>query len=141
MTIFDRSAGTGACWSSAWRSFAFVVPSGMRAYSGDQRDFEEQLCRAATSVVSKFWLHIDAGRAAAPLPGARASSPHKQHKITEEDWRNRDKRQEYRAAVNDMVARTSTAHAPWTIVPGNDKYFARVDVARTLCERLEAALE
>ncbi|MCA9621166.1 MAG: hypothetical protein KC731_19225, partial [Myxococcales bacterium] len=62
-------------------------------------------------------------------------------KITDEDWRNRDRWDAYTQAVNDMVARTSTEYAPWTLVPSEDKRFGRVMVLETVCDRLAAALE
>ena len=64
----------------------------------------------------------------------------KRHKITPEDWRNRRKWDDYRMAVNDMVAHTSTGSAPWTLVAGEDKKFARVQILKALCRRLEDAL-
>jgi AMP-polyphosphate phosphotransferase len=64
----------------------------------------------------------------------------KRHKIGPEDWRNREKWDAYAEAVSDMVARTSTVEAPWTLVPANDKRFARVRVVESLCRRLEEAL-
>lgn len=64
----------------------------------------------------------------------------KRFKITEEDWRNREKSEAYHTAVCDMVNRTSTSTAPWTLIEANDKSFARVKILRTICERLEAAL-
>jgi polyphosphate kinase 2 (PPK2 family) len=66
--------------------------------------------------------------------------PYKRYKITDEDWRNRKKWDNYKAAVNDMIAHTSTAVAPWTIVPGNDKRFARIQILHTLTQRLKKAL-
>ena len=71
----------------------------------------------------------------------RAKIEHKRFKITEEDWRNREKAGAYHEAVCDMVDRTSTGTAPWTIVESNDKYFARVKILRTICERLEKELK
>ena len=71
----------------------------------------------------------------------RAKVPFKQFKITEEDWRNHDKWDAYQQAVCDMVERTSTGEAPWTLVESDDKRHARVKILRTLCERLEAELE
>ena len=65
----------------------------------------------------------------------------KQHKIGPEDWRNREKWDAYRDAVDDMVARTSTDEAPWTLVAANDKRCARVQVVESLCERLGRALD
>jgi len=64
----------------------------------------------------------------------------KQYKITAEDWRNRDKWDLYHQAVCDMVDRTSTGIVPWTLVEAEDKYFARVKILRTICQRLEQAL-
>jgi len=63
------------------------------------------------------------------------------YKITDEDWRNREQWVGYEHAVHDMVARTSTANAPWTLVPANDKRAARLMVIRAVCDALEAALQ
>ncbi|MDP2248439.1 MAG: polyphosphate:AMP phosphotransferase, partial [Nitrosomonadales bacterium] len=65
----------------------------------------------------------------------------KRFKITEEDWRNREKWEAYQAAVSDMIDRTSTGKAPWTLVEANDKYYARIKVLRSLCEALETELK
>jgi polyphosphate kinase 2 (PPK2 family) len=65
----------------------------------------------------------------------------KRHKIGPEDWRNREKWEPYEQAVSDMIARTSTPQAPWTLVAANDKRFARVQVVESLCTRLERALD
>jgi len=62
----------------------------------------------------------------------------KRFKLSEDDWRNRDKWEEYELAVADMVDQTSTLYAPWTLVEANSKYFARIKVLKTLCERIEA---
>jgi len=70
----------------------------------------------------------------------REKDPRKQHKITEEDWRNREKWDDYEAAVNDMVARTNTTRTPWTIVSGNDKKYARIQILDTICNGLEHVL-
>ncbi|MEQ8953049.1 MAG: polyphosphate:AMP phosphotransferase, partial [Gammaproteobacteria bacterium] len=67
--------------------------------------------------------------------------PWKQHKITEEDWRNREKWNDYKIAVNDMVAHTSTVKAPWTLVAGNDKRFARIQILNTVCTGLESVID
>ena len=66
--------------------------------------------------------------------------PRKTQFLTEEDWRNRERWQDYEHAVCDMVDRTSTEVAPWTLVEADNKYFARIKVLRTLCDRLEEAL-
>ena len=64
----------------------------------------------------------------------------KKHKITDEDWRNREKWDAYETAIDEMVARTSTHDAPWTLVSATDKKSARLTVLKTLCDRLEEAL-
>jgi len=70
----------------------------------------------------------------------RQATDFKRYKITDEDWRNRKKWDAYKEAINDMVAHTSTEFAPWTVVPGNDKHFARVRILKTLSEALERLL-
>jgi polyphosphate kinase 2 (PPK2 family) len=70
----------------------------------------------------------------------RQRTPWKMHKIGPEDWRNRDKWDAYEVAVNDMIARTSTAYAPWTLVAANDKRAARIEILKCFCDRLKAAL-
>ncbi len=110
----------------------------MRAY-GEINDFEEQLCDHGIALL-KFWLHVDADEQLRRFR-EREQTPHKAWKITEEDWRNREKRGEYEAAVNEMVARTSTAYAPWEIVPGNDKRHGRIQVLERVCRAYEALLK
>lgn len=110
----------------------------MRSYQ-EINDFEEQQYLHGT-VVTKFWLHISADEQLRRFE-ERQATPWKQHKITDEDWRNRENWDLYAAAVNDMVARTSTNEAPWIIVPANDKKYARIHILKTLCQRIEAALE
>ena len=108
----------------------------MRAYS-EINDFEEQLVNAGTVVV-KFWLAIDQQTQLERFE-EREQIPFKRYKITEDDWRNRDKWDDYVQAVGDMVDRTSTEIAPWTLVEANDKRWARVKVLRTINQALEAA--
>ncbi|WP_166359088.1 polyphosphate:AMP phosphotransferase [Pseudomonas akapageensis] len=135
-TVFDRSwygrvlveRVEGFCSKADW----------MRAY-GEINDFEEQLSDAGVVVV-KFWLAIDKETQLERFK-EREQIPFKRFKITEEDWRNRDKWDLYRAAVGDMVDRTSTEIAPWTLVEANDKRWARVKVLRTINEALEAAFK
>jgi len=133
-TVFDRS------WYGrvlVERVEGFCPPSDwMRAY-GEINDFEEQL-RDAGVVVVKFWLSIDQQTQLERFE-AREAVPFKRFKITEEDWRNREKWDQYAEAVGDMVDRTSTTIAPWTLVEANDKRWARVKVLRTINEALEAA--
>jgi len=109
-----------------------------RSYS-EINHFEEQLCESGI-ILLKFWIHLDKDEQLRRFK-EREITPWKVHKITEEDWRNRDKWDDYKAAVNDMVAHTSTEYAPWTLVPGNDKKFARVDILKTICEAMERNLK
>ena len=91
------------------------------------------------AVLLKFWLHIDLAEQLARFE-ARQQMAHKQWKITEEDWRNRERWDDYSLAVNEMVVRTSTEYAPWTLVPGNDKKFARTFVLEHVRNALKKAL-
>ena len=135
-TVFDRS------WYGrvlVERVEGFCAPGDwLRAY-GEINDFEEQLSEAGVVLV-KFWLSIDQQTQLERFK-AREQIPFKRFKITEEDWRNRDKWPLYRDAVGDMVDRTSTQIAPWTLVEANDKRFARIKVLRTINEALEAAFD
>lgn len=115
----------------------FCTPADwMRAYS-EINDFEEQLVNAGVVVV-KFWLAIDQQTQLERFE-EREQIPFKRYKITEDDWRNREKWDLYTEAVGDMVDRTSSEIAPWTLVEANDKRWARVKVLRTINEALEAA--
>ena len=105
---------------------------------GEINDFEEQLTRNG-AVVVKYWLQISKEEQYRRFK-ERQKTRHKQFKITDEDWRNRKKWDDYQEAAADMIERTSTAYAPWTIVESNDKLFARIKIIKTLCERLEQAL-
>jgi polyphosphate kinase 2 (PPK2 family) len=109
----------------------------MRAYR-EINHFEEQLLRNGT-VVAKFWLQISKDEQLRRFK-AREATPFKRFKITPEDWRNRKRWGAYEAAVADMIDRTSTEIAPWTIVEAEDKYFARVKILRTLVRTLEESL-
>ncbi len=110
----------------------------LRAYS-EINDFEENLVRFGIVLV-KFWLAIDKDTQYERFK-ARENTPYKRFKITDEDWRNRDKWDQYVDAVGDMVDRTSTSFAPWTLVEANDKHFARIKVLRTINDALEKALD
>ena len=72
---------------------------------------------------------------------AREETGYKRYKITDEDWRNRGKWDEYSEAVCDMIDYTSTRNAPWTLVEANNKYYARVKVLKTICEQIEKRLK
>jgi polyphosphate kinase 2 (PPK2 family) len=91
-------------------------------------------------VVLKFWLSISKDEQLARFK-AREKTSFKQFKITADDWRNRERWDEYEEAVCDMLDRTSTEKVPWTLVPANNKYAARIQVLQTLCETLESALK
>lgn len=133
--IFDRSwygrvlveRVEGFCDHADW----------MRAY-GEINDFEEQMVRNRTVVV-KFWLSISQDEQLKRFK-EREKIGFKRFKITDEDWRNREKWSEYELAVCDMIDRTSTDIAPWTLVEANDKFYARIKVLKTLCDRIEDAL-
>jgi polyphosphate kinase 2 (PPK2 family) len=90
-------------------------------------------------VLVKFWLHIGRDEQLRRFKD-RERDPFRSYKLTGEDWRNRAKWDAYSEAVEEMLARTSTPYAPWTIVEANDKYHARVKVVRTLAEAIEKAL-
>jgi AMP-polyphosphate phosphotransferase len=94
---------------------------------------------AAGVVVVKFWLQISQAEQLRRFK-EREKIEFKRFKITQEDWRNREKWHDYQQAICDMVERTSTGEAPWTLVEANDKNYARVKILRTLCQSLEAAL-
>jgi polyphosphate kinase 2 (PPK2 family) len=108
----------------------------MRAYA-EINDFETELVEHG-AIVMKFWLAISKEEQLARFH-AREQQGFKRYKITADDYRNRAKWDAYREAASDMVDRTSTELAPWTLVEANDKYFARVKVLRTLVAALEAA--
>lgn len=108
-----------------------------RAY-GEINDFEAQLAESGYVVV-KFWLAISQDEQMRRF-AQREAIPYKRFKLTPEDWRNREKWPLYEAAVTEMVDRTSTRDAPWTLVEAEDKHFARVKVLRTVADRLESAL-
>jgi polyphosphate:AMP phosphotransferase len=135
VAIFDRSwygrvlveRVENFCSEADWR----------RAY-GEINDFEAEISDAG-AVVVKFWLAIDKDEQEARFK-AREETGYKRYKITDEDWRNREKWDEYTNAVCDMVDHTSTSTAPWTLVEANDKYHARVKVLKTICARLEESL-
>jgi len=135
LAIFDRS-WYGRVLVERVEQFCSVA-DWSRAY-GEINDFEEQL-HANDTVIVKFWLQISKDEQLRRFE-ERQKVPHKQHKITDEDWRNREKWDQYNAAVCEMIDRTSTEHAPWTLVEANNKYFARLKVLRTMADALEAAL-
>ena len=136
ITIFDRS-WYGRVLVERVEKFCSEF-DWMRAYH-EINDFEAQLVRHQTVVV-KFWLTISKEEQLRRFK-EREKIGFKRFKITDEDWRNRDKWDAYEQAIGDMVDRTSTEAAPWTLVEANDKNFARIKVLKTLCQRIEAAIK
>ena len=135
-SIYDRSwygrvlveRVEGYCTKADW----------MRAYS-EINDFEEQLVRNDT-VLAKFWLQIGKEEQLKRFQ-LREKTSFKRFKITDEDWRNRKKWDDYQIAADDMIERTSTSVSPWTLIEANDKFHARVKVLKTLVRQIEKALD
>jgi len=135
IAIFDRSwygrvlveRVEGFCRPAEWK----------RAYR-EINEMEEQWA-AFGSVIVKFWIHISPEEQKRRFE-SRRQTPHKRWKITAEDWRNRKKWNEYKAAVEEMLFRTSTSHAPWTVVEGNSKRFARIKALKTVIAAVEDRL-
>ena len=136
VTVFDRTwygrvmveRIEGFCTKQEWQ----------RAYK-EINDMERDLFDAG-AIVLKFWMQIDKDEQEKRFR-ARQENPEKQWKITEEDWRNREKWDQYEEAVNEMLIRTSTPYAPWIVVEGNDKYYARIKVLETVVAAIEERLE
>lgn len=135
IAIFDRTwygrvmveRIEGFCTTQDWQ----------RAYK-EINQMEQQLANHG-AVVIKFWLHIDKDEQARRFK-ERQDIPEKNWKITDEDWRNREKWDMYEKAVDEMLVRTSTSYAPWVIVEGNDKMYARIKVLETVVDALEKKL-
>ena len=136
VSIFDRS-WYGRVLVERVEGFA-TEPEWRRAYS-EINDFESRLA-AYGLVLVKFWLHVTKDEQYRRFR-EREKTTYKRWKITAEDWRNREKWDAYELAVNEMVERTSTRAAPWTLVEANDKYYARIKVLKTACERLKDRVE
>lgn len=132
IAIFDRTwygrvmveRIEGFCTEKEWK----------RAYK-EINDMEKDLADHG-AVILKFWMQIDKEEQNRRFLN-RQENPEKQWKITDEDWRNREKWDEYEKAVNEMLVRTSTEYAPWIVVEGNDKYYARIKVLETVVKTLE----
>ncbi len=135
VTIFDRTwygrvmveRIEGFCSKQEWQ----------RAYK-EINAMEKDLTDAG-AIVLKFWMQIDKDEQARRFK-ARQENPEKQWKITDEDWRNREKWDQYEEAVNEMLIRTSTPNAPWIVVEGNCKYYARIKVLESVVEAIEERL-
>lgn len=136
IAIFDRSwygrvlveRLEGFCTEADWR----------RAYS-EINQFERQLTDYGT-IVFKFWMHISKQEQLRRFR-ERTRTHYKAWKITDEDWRNRGKWEDYIVAAEEMLLKTSAPDAPWTLVEANDKYFARIKSLRTVTEKLRRALK
>ena len=136
IAIFDRS-WYGRVMVERVEGFA-TETEWRRAYQ-EINEFEEQLTSAGC-VLIKFWLHISQEEQLKRFTD-RQKNPFKQYKLTDEDWRNREKWPFYEVAVNQMIQRTSTPAAPWTLIPANDKYFARVNVIETVVQAIRHELK
>jgi len=136
INIFDRS------WYGrvlVERVEGFATDDEWKRAFAEINEFEEQLTDHGILLL-KYWVHISKDEQLARFK-LREETPHKRWKLTEEDWRNREKWDDYEWAVNDIVEHTSTHSAPWVLVEGNDKRFSRIKVISTFCDRLEAVLE
>ncbi len=135
MAVFDRS-WYGRVLVERVEGFA-TEKEWKRAY-GQIVAFERGLVTEGTILV-KFWLHISSKEQLARFE-RRRDDPLRRWKLTDEDWRNRDKRRAYVDAVNEMVERTDHKGAPWYLIAAESKYYARVAVLQTVCLRLEKGL-
>lgn len=136
LTIFDRS-WYGRVLVERVEGFA-KKDEWQRAYQ-EINETEAQWVEHGI-IMAKFWLQIDKDEQYARFT-ARENDENKIWKITEEDWRNRDKWDEYEQAVNEMLFRTDTKYAPWTVVEANSKYYARLKVLQTIISLFEKALK
>jgi len=135
IAIFDRSwygrvlveRVEGFADAEAWR----------RAYA-EIRDFEDQLV-AHGIIVAKFWLQIDPDVQLERFE-ARETTPFKMYKLTDEDYRNRNRWKEYADAANEMILRTHRPDAPWHVISANDKRWARIEILETLARRFADSL-
>ena len=136
IAIFDRTwygrvmveRIEGFCSQESWqRAFQEII------------EFERELYDWG-AVIVKFWLHIDKDEQLRRF-NDRMNTPEKRWKITDEDWRNREKWDQYEQAVDEMLARTSTSFAPWHIIQSQDKKFARIQTLNLLIKAIEEKLD
>jgi len=135
VTIYDRS-WYGRVLVERLEGFA-SSQEWHRAYD-EITDFEHQLAEHGIIVV-KFWLQVSKEEQLRRFR-EREATPYKQHKINDEDWRNRRKWAGYEAAVGDMLALTDSSFAPWHLIPANDKRHARLTILKTACRQIETSL-
>ena len=136
IAIFDRTwygrvmveRLEGFCSENDWK----------RAYN-EINEFEKELYDWG-AVIIKFWVQIDKVTQLRRFTD-RQNTPEKQWKITDEDWRNREKWDQYEVAIEEMLEKTSMPHAPWIVVEGNDKYYARIKVLECVTEAIEKRLK
>jgi len=136
MTLFDRT------WYGrvlVERVDQFITAATWKRAYKEINEFEKQLADHGTILI-KFWLHIDADEQLKRFK-ERRDTPYKRWKLTDDDWRNRKKRALYETAINEMMTRTSTANAPWHIVPATDKRYARIMILDVIIETVERALK
>jgi polyphosphate kinase 2 (PPK2 family) len=136
MAVFDRS-WYGRVLAERVEGFA-TREQWLRAYE-EINGFERSLT-AEGMILVKLWLHISDGEQLKRFKG-RQDDPLKAWKLTDEDWRNREKRPAYEQAVEDMIARTEKPHAPWHLIAANSKRYARVKVIETVIERIESGMK
>ena len=136
ITIYDRS-WYGRVLVERVEGFA-TQNEWNRAYS-EIVNFEDALADHGTLLL-KFWLHIDKDEQLKRFK-EREKISYKKHKITEEDYRNREQWDAYNVAVNEMVTRTSTQTNSWIMVEGNDKKYARIKIIKAYCKQLEKLLD
>jgi polyphosphate kinase 2 (PPK2 family) len=136
MAIFDRS-WYGRVLVERVEEFA-TREQWLRAYD-EINAFERSLTDEGTILI-KFWMHISDAEQASRFK-RREKDPLKKWKLTDEDWRNRDKREEYVEAVEDMLGRTDQPYAPWHLVPADSKRYARVQVIETVIADIEEGMQ
>jgi hypothetical protein len=136
MAVLDRS------WYGrvlVERVEGFATEEEWRRSYDEIKSFERALADEGT-VMIKFWMHISDDEQLKRFD-ARKNDPLKRWKLTDEDLRNREKRKDYEEAVVEMIERTDTSFAPWTVVEAEDKRYGRVKVLETVCARMEAAMK
>jgi polyphosphate kinase 2 (PPK2 family) len=116
----------------------FCAPEDWQRAYGEINAFEEQLADFGTSVI-KFWLAISPEEQLRRFK-SREITPYKQYKLTEDDWRNREKWDAYSAAACDMIERTSTESSPWVLVSAEDKNHGRIEVLKAVYRALDHAV-
>ena len=136
MAIFDRS----------W--YGRVLVERIENFAGDDEwrrafaeinDFEDQLIEHGI-VLQKFWLQISKEEQLERFK-SREDTPHKQWKLQDEDWRNRERWDDYAIAAHEMIQQTSVSRSPWVLVENDNKHYGRIKVLNTVCDALEAAVE